>query len=32
MDSAQPTIYTSALIDKGYSRDDKAKYRFALQA
>ena len=32
MDSVQPTIYASALIDKGYSRDDIAKYRFALQA
>ena len=31
MDSVQPTIYATALIDKGYERDDKAKYRFALQ-
>ena len=31
MDSVQPTIYATALIDKGYDEDDKAKYRFALQ-
>ena len=31
MDSVQPTIYTSVLIDKGFNRDDIAKYRFALQ-